>query len=61
MKNLEYLELIRGKGSHEDIEFRQTLICDKSHTIYGKDRTLIALEIIAEELCKISELLSKKI
>lgn len=61
MKNLEYLELIKGKGSHEEEEFRQTLICNKSRAIYGKERTLIALEIIAEELCKISGLLSKKV
>lgn len=61
MTNLEYLGLLKKQDSNEEKEFRQTLICFKSHAIYAKDRTFIALEIMAEELCKISELLLKKI
>jgi len=55
MNNLKYLEKIK------DIRYRKLLSKGESPVLFNlKERKVIALEVIAEELCILNELIQEK-
>ena len=55
MTNLEYLEKIK------DIKYRKLLSKGENPVLFNlKERKVIALEVIAEELCILNELMQEK-